>query len=124
MVIWSVPISNEIAHKRAGARRKLNQARRVASFGLSFEVWALARRGLTIQQIALELDIAPVTAWRHYTKWFGKRRPMIARGKVLAQRIAAAEAEIDRRFNLRREAQPVDRVKLSELLARLKVRQV
>jgi hypothetical protein len=123
MKTWTFPTSNEIAYKRAGGRRRLNRERQTAAFWLSFQVFLLAKQeGLKPLEIAAHLGIAPVTAYRHYWKWFGKRRPMMAKAKAVAQRIAAAEAEYEARFNSRREVQPVKQDKLIEMLARLKDR--
>lgn len=116
MNTWNAPTTNEIAYKRAGGRRRINRQRKAESFWLGIEVWGLGRQGLTIQEIAATLDISPVTAWRHYTKWFGKRRPMIARTRALQQRIAAAEAEYEEQFKMQRKAHPVNRDKLNEML--------
>lgn len=83
---WSAPISDIEANRRAGGRRRINKQRQIESFWLGLEVWRLGRQGLLPLEIAAELDIAPVTAYRHYWRYFGKRRAMIAKAKALAER--------------------------------------
>jgi hypothetical protein len=120
-VDWSQPTNNTAAARRAGGRTRINRERKAAAFWLGLEVQDLGSQGLLPLEIADRLKISAVTAYRHYWRHFGKRRPAITRRNAMIKQLVAEDERITRLFEPT-PSQPVDRVKLSALLEKLRER--
>jgi hypothetical protein len=65
---WSAPIPDEQAHRRAGARRRLNATRRDEAMARALAAEALKDDGLTTTQIAARLAIPARSVRRHLAR--------------------------------------------------------
>jgi DNA-binding CsgD family transcriptional regulator len=68
-VQWSQPVSPDEAHRRAGARRKLNNERWLASIARRMEALELYKTGLKQAEIARRLGVHRSTVSNYLAWW-------------------------------------------------------